>query len=307
MLLFVLFGVVAVIIGAYAGRTTTHNAAAPAQTSPAPTTAPAAKPVGESAAALTATSAVSQLAWPAGPRITAETNPTAYLVAVRTGRHTTFDRVVFEFRGRVPGYAIQYVEQVTGDASGQPVPLRGRAFLHLVFRHASEMEQLPSSSPPYPMTYTGPSTMTPGLGSLLQVKAAGDFEGYLSFGIGLADRAGFRVLSLTNPSRVAIDVARAPLPAFPGIWDVRTWEQAWQVQEAVDDGHEPWRTSPTDSVMPYAIDVLGVARPIVRLVDPHTVEVSRPGAGVIATVQVTQPVTRGSGGIWVITRVDPAR
>jgi hypothetical protein len=59
--------------------------------------------------------------------------------------------------------------------------------------------------------------------------------------------------------------------------------------------------------MPYAIDVLGVARPTVRLVDPHTVEVSKPGSGVIATVQVTQPVTRGSGGIWVITRVDRTR
>jgi hypothetical protein len=97
------------------------------------------------------------------------------------------------------------------------------------------------------------------------------------------------------------------LPTFPGIWDVRLWEQAWQVQDAVDDRHQPWRTSPTDSVMAYAIDVLGVARPTVRLVDPHTVEVSKPGSGVIATVQVTQPVTRGSGGIGVITRVDRAR
>jgi hypothetical protein len=77
------------------------------------------------------------------------------------------------------------------------------------------------------MTFRGPSTITPGLGSLLQVKAAGDFEGRLSFGIGLADRAGFRVLPLTNPSRVPIDVTRAPLPAFPGIWDVRTWKHAW--------------------------------------------------------------------------------
>jgi hypothetical protein len=198
ILLFVLLGLVAVIIGAYAGRTTTHKAAAPGQTSPAPAAAPAAKRVGESATAPTATSADSQPAWPPGPRITAETNPAAYLVAVRTGRHTTFDRVVFEFRGRVPGYAIQDVERVTQDASGRPVPLRGRAFLHVVFRHASEMEQLPVSSPPYRMTYTGPSTITPGLGSLLQVKAAGDFEGHLGFGIGLAERVGFRVLSLTK-------------------------------------------------------------------------------------------------------------
>jgi hypothetical protein len=75
----------------------------------------------------------------------------------------------------------------------------------------------------------------------------------------------------------------------------------------VDDGHQPWRTSPTDSVMAYAIDVPGVARPTVRLVDLPTVEVSKPGSGVIATVQLTQPVTRGSGGTWVITRIHRAR
>jgi len=34
---------------------------------------------------------------------------------------------------------------------------------------------------------------------------AGDFEGYLSFGIGLAARGGYHVSSLTGPDRVVID------------------------------------------------------------------------------------------------------
>jgi hypothetical protein len=42
---------------------------------------------------------------------------------------------------------------------------------------------------------------------LLQARAAGDFESYLSFGIGLNQRTGFRVFTLTQPYRVVIDVA----------------------------------------------------------------------------------------------------
>ena len=33
-----------------------------------------------------------------------------------------------------------------------------------------------------------------------------DFEGEVRFGIGVADRSGFRVSELRNPTRVAIDV-----------------------------------------------------------------------------------------------------
>jgi len=39
------------------------------------------------------------------------------------------------------------------------------------------------------------------------VRAAGNFESYLSFGIGLSQRSGFRAFTLTQPDRVVIDVA----------------------------------------------------------------------------------------------------
>src|SRR6266498_536059 len=98
ILLFVLFGLVATTIGAYAGRSaSTDKASAPARLSPGPTSAPAdtsaeAAPADAPAEAATAdaptgTSAASQPAWPTGARVTAETDPVAYLVAVRTGRH----------------------------------------------------------------------------------------------------------------------------------------------------------------------------------------------------------------------------
>ena len=47
--------------------------------------------------------------------------------------------------------------------------------------------------------------LAPRYPQLLMVKEAGDFESYLSFGIGLAARGGYRVSSLTSPDRVVID------------------------------------------------------------------------------------------------------
>jgi hypothetical protein len=49
---------------------------------------------------------------------------------VRVGRHDSegFERVVFDLT-RVPGYRAQYVRQVIQDGSGQPLSLRGKAFL----------------------------------------------------------------------------------------------------------------------------------------------------------------------------------
>jgi len=103
---------------------------------------------------------------------------------------------VFQFGGGIPGYHAEYVTQVVHDASGKLVPLAGRAFLHLVFQPATAYQ-----------SYQGPATLRPDLPTLLQVSAAGDFEGHLSFGLGLSERAGFTIFTLTDPSRVVLDLA----------------------------------------------------------------------------------------------------
>lgn len=239
-------------------------------------------------------------AWSTSPRVTAQTDPAAQLTGFRTAQHAAFDRVVFQFRGRVPGYDVRYVPAVTQDPSDRPIPLQGRAFLRVVLRHATTNPG--PGGGPIP-SFAG--TITPGFQSLKQVKAAGDFEHYLSFGLGLDHRVGFRVLTLTDPSRVVIDVAHSPAPSppFPGIWDIRTWQQAREVQEAVDNGHQPWRCGPETLVALYAQQVLHVMQSVVRRVDASTFNVTTPGQGVIATVYVTQPVRQGTCGIWVITKV----
>ena len=132
----------------------------------------------------------------AGP---ATTSGTAVLEHVRVGRHQGFDRVVFEFRAGTPAWSAKYVPQVIHDGSGLPVRLPGSAFIQVVFRH-TRVDRASAG--------TAPITRTPRFGSLVQVKESGDFEGVVSFGLGLRRKVGFRGFRMTAPSRVVVDVAR---------------------------------------------------------------------------------------------------
>jgi len=125
----------------------------------------------------------------------------SYLTAIRVGAHAAYDRVVFEFSGGKPTYSIDRVGTVYADPKGTPVALAGQSFLRVVFHGASAVCKASQSK-----TYTGPSTLTPSYPQLLVVSTAGDFEGYLSFGIGLAAQGPYHVSALTNPYRVVIDV-----------------------------------------------------------------------------------------------------
>ena len=120
-----------------------------------------------------------------------------YLTAVRTGEHSGFDRVVFQFSGKLPGYTVARVKAVDSDPKGAPVPLAGQSYLRVVFHGTSAI-----CPQPVHQTYTGPAVLTPYFPALLTVSAAGDFEGVLSFGIGLAARGGYHVFTLTSPDRL---------------------------------------------------------------------------------------------------------
>ena len=48
---------------------------------------------------------------------------------------------------------------------------------------------------------------TPRFPMLLQVKEAGDFEGVVSFGVGVRRRTGFRAIHLSSPGRIVLDLA----------------------------------------------------------------------------------------------------
>ncbi|MFC9440310.1 hypothetical protein [Nocardia sp. NPDC057030] len=131
----------------------------------------------------------------------------APITGIRSGEHECFDRLVFDIAGPAAGYRVGYVDAVTMDASGAPVPLRGGAFLRVVV-----------SAPAY--DDAGQATYRPGNRNELvdvagyrtfrQVAWAGSFEGQTTVGLGVRGRLPMRVFTLDGPghgSRVVVDVA----------------------------------------------------------------------------------------------------
>jgi LPXTG-motif cell wall-anchored protein len=121
------------------------------------------------------------------------------LTTLRAGRHGGYDRVVFQLDGSIPYYSVRYVPQVHLDGSGEPLRLRGAAFLEVVIRAPTHDEH-------YRPVLT-PTRLRPDFPALREVNAPGSFEGQTTAGIGLAHRVGFRVLELANPTRIVIDLA----------------------------------------------------------------------------------------------------
>ncbi|HEX8133664.1 MAG TPA: hypothetical protein VF880_09580 [Actinomycetes bacterium] len=128
----------------------------------------------------------------------AQSAPT--LVAVGAGRHAGFDRVVFEFRGAVPATRrIRYVDQLTEDASGEPVSLAGGASLEVVFEGANAHDGRGRPT-------VSPRRFSPGFTALKQVAQTGDFEAVVSYGLGVDRQRPFKVSTLSGTSRLVIDI-----------------------------------------------------------------------------------------------------
>jgi len=133
------------------------------------------------------------------------------LADVRTAHHPGFDRITFELSGPLPGYRIGYVPSLTEDPSGRPVDLAGSATIEVVLQPAQAHANPLNSGAPTVDT----EPFSPGLPALKEVDQTGDFENVVSYGLGIDHRASFRVLELTGPSRLAIDVATSPTSPSP--------------------------------------------------------------------------------------------
>jgi hypothetical protein len=133
------------------------------------------------------------------PKAAAGDGAQAELFDVATGCHPTFDRFVIRARFAIPGYDVRYVGQVVADPSGRRVPLLGPRYIRVVIRQARGRTASGSN--------LLPAVITPLCPALQQVKQTGDFEGVVSYGLGVRRQAGFRVFRLTGPTRIVIDVA----------------------------------------------------------------------------------------------------
>ncbi|MFX0575878.1 AMIN-like domain-containing (lipo)protein [Nocardia nepalensis] len=128
------------------------------------------------------------------------------VTGLRIGHHPGFDRVVYEFGGAgTPGWLVQYTEQAIQDGSGKVVDVAGRSILAV---------QITGSAYPFDSgvtPYSGPDPATdPSAPMIAGVYRTSVFEGTTQSFIGVnADRPAFAVSTLTNPTRLVIDIATA--------------------------------------------------------------------------------------------------
>jgi hypothetical protein len=129
----------------------------------------------------------------------------ALLSTVRAAHQEGFDRLVFEFTDRVPGYEVSYVGRpVLEDASGREVAIEGAAVLRVKMVTASGVDLSTSGAR---TTYTGPDRLRPsGTTVVRELARSGDFEGTLTWVAGASVQAPFRVTTLSSPPRLVVDV-----------------------------------------------------------------------------------------------------
>ncbi|MET9239430.1 hypothetical protein [Nonomuraea sp. NPDC003709] len=125
----------------------------------------------------------------------------AVVTGVRFAGHDTYDRLVIDLKGKVPGYSVEWVDEFVEDGSGKPMDVNGGAYLQvtLVPANAHDTKGKP--------TWKGGPVFSTGLLNLTDVVRTGDFEGHVGIGLVLARKAAFQVKEQGAPSRLIIDVA----------------------------------------------------------------------------------------------------
>lgn len=190
--------------------------AAPTTRSAAPTaSATKAPPSATTAAASTKPASVPQADGTIDPlnpgdtrTITVKANPEGFsgqalLKDVRMGVHPEqggWDRIVFEFSGpNLPPATIGYVASASQCGSGAAVTLKGAAILNVRFSQAASHDSAGQQ------TFVRKQIPGPGT-TILEALASCDFEGVVSWAVGIKAQQRFKVTTLQNPTRLVIDV-----------------------------------------------------------------------------------------------------
>ena len=127
---------------------------------------------------------------------------TPLLADVRAARHEGFDRVVFDFAVTSrPGYRVEYVTApIQQCGSGNQETIAGSAFIQVRMTPAAAHDD--AGQPTF-----GTNELLPGLPTLLEVQQTCDFEGIVTWVLGLSEEVDFVVSALADPFRVVVDVA----------------------------------------------------------------------------------------------------
>ncbi len=136
----------------------------------------------------------------------ARVGPVALLTDLRVARHAGFDRVVLEFEDARPAYQVGYADPPFTDVPGDIVGVAGNAFLTVWATGATTSDWEASTDGNLVQTFTGPDRLRTGTTNITEVLFVTDFESESEFIIGLAEVTPFRVLELSDPYRLVIDV-----------------------------------------------------------------------------------------------------
>lgn len=131
--------------------------------------------------------------------------PVTVLNEVRTAAHETFDRIVFEFAGEpLPGYHVEYAAgPVYQCGSGDEVSVAGNAALVLRLEAAQAHDD-------HGNVTIAERRRVMALPVLRELTIICDFEAQVEWVVGLAARTPYRMVELSEPPRLVLDVQHSP-------------------------------------------------------------------------------------------------
>jgi hypothetical protein len=121
----------------------------------------------------------------------------ANAVTARVAEQIGYDRFVLQFDSAVPSYTVkrQATPKFSSGASGQTITLSGTSGVLVSVQSATGAN-----------TFTGPIDFTHGEYLVLkEARQTQDFEGHLSWGLGLGKPACLRTFTLIDPARLVVD------------------------------------------------------------------------------------------------------
>ncbi|WNG33035.1 hypothetical protein F0U60_04940 [Archangium minus] len=122
------------------------------------------------------------------------------LLEVREGRNEGFDRVVFQFEGdQVPGYHLEYIDKpVIKCGSGDPTDVAGQGWL--------QVRITPAQAHADGKVTVASRERKPKLPVLEELELTCDFEGEVTWVLGVKHPNKYRVMELREPTRLVVDV-----------------------------------------------------------------------------------------------------
>lgn len=139
--------------------------------------------------------------WDVSRRVGKGSLSSGQIVDVRYGQHDCFDRIVFDIDSNdVVRYSAEYVPEIIGGGSGEPVEIAGNNSIQLVIGAQVSSDRTPADFGP-----------VDDWNALRQIKRVSSFEGITTFGIGISKEVPFNIFHLPGKDgksmRIVLDIA----------------------------------------------------------------------------------------------------